>query len=283
MRILGSVILGLIGVFYVGGSSIDQSVVVAACKEELKKFNTEWKGMVQKHYDWTSERTIQEEEEFGGMEFRKLFDFLTHARESIEKICPPDLVYYALAKFESESIEAYELFGKIWDLRMQATIMNTAKSELSSAINMYTPIHEALGLCTRLEELRKMYQEEFRMSFEIFERNNYSELLRRAGLIDIGDSDETRMEKTLINALSTRTNEYLRLIRRSTNIQELEKIKNKVDRELKTQICEKYDQDLLQVGGRNTKNPSGDAIYQEFFDKEIKPAYKEKWSKLNSA
>jgi len=248
MRILGSVILGLIGVFYVGGSSIDQSVVVAACKEELKKFNTEWKGMVQKHYDWTSERTIQEEEEFGGMEFRKLFDFLTHARESIEKICPPDLVYYALTKFESESIEAYELFGKIWDLRMKATIINTAKSELSSAINMYTPIHEALGLYTRLEELRKIYQEEFRMSFEIFERNNYSELLRRAGLIDIGDSDETRMEKTLINALSTRTNEYLRLIRRSTNIQELEKIKNKVDRELKTQICEKYDQDLLGVG-----------------------------------
>ena len=251
----------------------------------MEKLQLAWKWKIERLSDWTGTGDVDVEKFNRGTALAILSVFLDDARGSFERVCPAATDGGRERRaFDSEIENAKMELNEVWDERIKSTNIKTKRFKLSRAIEMYTPITVANALNEELEGLRESYPVDFSNWFEKFDYTceKYMELKRRAGLIDDGDSVGERMEKTLMSALNSRKEKYLRSIGNSKNIEELEKVKMDMDNKLKEEIVTKYNEDVANTVGLVDAGRD-DEVYQEFFDSKIKAAYDEKKSQLTAA
>jgi len=286
------VILGLVGIGFVrssgGGVDFlgdDHSRLSQACQAELQKIHLHWKWMVAGFAGWTSTGNVELEMENKARTLGLLDAYFEESRESFERKFPAATDGGVERRaFDSEIENAKMELNEVWDERIKSTNIKTKRFKLSRAIEMYTPITVANALNEELEGLRESYPVDFSNWFEKFDYTceKYMELKRRAGLIDDGDSVGERMEKTLMSALNSRKEKYLRSIGNSENIEELVKVKMDMDNKLKEEIVTKYNEDVANTVGLVDAR-RGYEVYQEFFDSKIKPTYDNKMLQLITA
>jgi len=249
----------------------------------LEKLQLAWKWKVERLSDWTGSGDVSVEEINRGFVLFLLSTFFNEQRKSFELVCPAATDDGRERRaFDSEIENAKMELKQVWDNRIITIIMRIKRSEILRAMRKYTSISDAQNLSSELDELKKKYPQEFHDWFELFGPEKYVELKRRAGIVDVGDSDKERMDKTLISALNAWEEKYLRSIGESKNIEELENVKMDMENKLKEEIVTKYDADVANTVGLVDAR-GGDEVYHEFFDSKIKAAYDEKKSQLTAA
>jgi len=285
MRIFRFVILGLVGIGFIRGSSNVDTLADGLdddCRERLHQVRHHCETEVGKLSGWTLAGDVSIEERNRGLALVTLSKFSVTAREFFESVCPAATNDGRERRaFDSEIENAYEELNKAWDKRIITTKLISKRDALCDAMRRYTPTSVAQELLEEYKALEGEYPEDFLIWFVKLSpgMENYEELKRRAGLVD---SDKEQMDKTLNFALNGWSENYLESIRKCGNIERLEDLKTKKDNELKALICPKYIEDVATIR-ESVDEEECNSIYQVFFDTQIKAAYEEKISQLTAA
>jgi len=287
----GFYILGLVGLCnLVRGSGLGGSAVVrgnirnslsSRCKAELDRIHIEWNSLISAYSKLGVVEGPITLKIMKNVESEKLVQHMQNWLIAKDVLCSgQDEQHIAMRWFWNDMDALNRDYARKWNKEIIYALVRNGSSELTDFLSIYAPISEFKSIYDIYVELKREHPITFAIAFKQC-KFQFKELVRRAGIKNgDGDAPIVRMQKTLVYALNSWTKDYLKLIEKSENIGELKETRNRIDTEFKTQNCAKYDEDIARFHPQVV--PSGDEIYQKFFDNQIKESYEDKLLQLTA-
>ena len=274
MRIFRFVILGLVGLGFVGGSGVGgvggSGVNLSPdCQTQVDTNDNELTSFISVY---ANKDTLA-----GSDEWKKLSDELYERvgvwLRSIRANCTREEV--------SEQIQSLMNNARLNELKknlrnkINLTLMKSDVYYLDYLLRQYYPISRYAEIAERISRMGRAYtllhQEAIRG-----QGLQLRDLFQRAD----PHADRTiQMSTTLMNALKANAPGYLESIEGCLDIESLGRVKAHWDSELKAKLCDKYDQEVTDLDLQNAQ--TGDAIYKRFYDEKIKRSYDAKVDELS--